>query len=56
LLPGTPKLMLLTLHDRLGIETSSTWEDIAEQFDMIDDVTVHEPGMLENEAVSNIWN
>jgi hypothetical protein len=40
--------MLLTLHDRLGIEKSSTWEDVAEQFDMIDDVTVHEPGMLEN--------
>jgi hypothetical protein len=48
LLPSTPTLMLLTVHDRLGIEKSSTWEDVAEQFDMTDDVSVHEPGMLEN--------
>jgi hypothetical protein len=56
LLPNTPKLMLLTLHDRLGIEKSNTWEDIAEQFDMIDNVSVHEPGMLEMKSVSRMWN
>jgi hypothetical protein len=48
LLPSTLKLMLLILHDRLGIEMSSAWEGVAKQFDMIDDVSVHEPGMLKN--------
>jgi hypothetical protein len=36
LLPRAPKLMLLTLHDCLGIEKSSTREDIAEHFGITD--------------------
>ena len=31
------------MHDRLGIHKSVLWEELAEQFDAVDEVNIHEP-------------
>jgi hypothetical protein len=41
--PNSPEPLVQTLHGRLGINNASLWEELAEQFDAVDDVSVHEP-------------
>ena len=35
--------MVETLHDRSGIHKSALWEELAEHFDAVDEMNIHEP-------------
>lgn len=50
LLPNGTQPILFALHERLNIDKSGTWECMAEDFAMIDEVSVHVQGMPEQDV------
>jgi hypothetical protein len=46
-LPNGMKPLIQTLHEKLSIDRSAMWEELAEDFDAIDEVNMHDP-VLEN--------
>jgi hypothetical protein len=43
LMPHGAKPLILTLHEKLGIDKSAVWEELAKEFDTVDEVSVHGP-------------
>jgi hypothetical protein len=42
-LPNGVKPLIQTLQEKLGIDRSAIWEELAEYFDAIDEVNMHDP-------------
>jgi hypothetical protein len=42
-LPSGIKPLILTLHEKLGIDRSANWEERVEEFDSMDEVNMHPP-------------
>jgi hypothetical protein len=42
-LPNDIQPLILTLHEKLGIDRSAIWEEVVEELDSIDEVNMHDP-------------
>jgi hypothetical protein len=51
-LPNDIKPLILTLHEKLGIDRSAIWEELVEELDSIDEVNMHDP-LLEDTRESD---